>query len=398
MSFMRMPCAVCPKSFLIGVCWVTWQHIIRNRCHPQLTILWFRPCVQRSLTWFEPDSAGSCSTLVEGRVIPRNMNTWPMLLSIPPVFGHWYCLLIKKQYPKNGHNHWRDCWYSYCCTYNVNVMLGTRFVRPVTHWVRTLFPHDWFCTVSMRRIPCTGTLSWIGEWCKTQVRWSRRHAVEAPCIRNCPQPRTYPDRHSSVINACYDPDCAMEWRFRRGFSLPIVYSDSAGFCGLPITFFQVAMPLWCLRNSWKFFDDPSGIYCAWNGKIWNKRIVGQDWLTKRRRMKKIEEKSLNYNVLPYARTVLSEDIRLIYEQLPDILPLDRPAITQGIPLNEHRWVFVESSSTRWFSKKLWLIQSILVRIVYCSCLLVSHLQTALFESRAIIAWIFLIWLKRGKLL
>jgi hypothetical protein len=59
-------------------------------------------------------------------------------------------------------------------------------------------------------------------------------------------------------------------------------------------------------------------------------------LTKRRRMKKIEEKSLNYNVLPYARTVLSEDIRLIYEQLPDILPLDRPAITQGIPLNEHR--------------------------------------------------------------
>jgi hypothetical protein len=37
---------------------------------------------------------------------------------------------------------------------------------------------------------------------------------------------------------------------------------------------------------------------------------------------------------PYARTLLSEDIRLIYEQLPDILPHDRPAITQGIPLKD----------------------------------------------------------------
>jgi hypothetical protein len=35
---------------------------------------------------------------------------------------------------------------------------------------------------------------------------------------------------------------------------------------------------------------------------------------------------------PYARTLLSGDIRLIYAQLPDILPLDRPAITQGITL------------------------------------------------------------------
>jgi hypothetical protein len=40
------------------------------------------------------------------------------------------------------------------------------------------------------------------------------------------------------------------------------------------------------------------------------------------------------NHQPYARTILSEDIRHIYEQLPDILPLDRPAITQGILLKD----------------------------------------------------------------
>jgi hypothetical protein len=37
---------------------------------------------------------------------------------------------------------------------------------------------------------------------------------------------------------------------------------------------------------------------------------------------------------PYVRTLLSDDIKLIYAQLPDILPLDRPAITQGILLND----------------------------------------------------------------
>jgi hypothetical protein len=37
---------------------------------------------------------------------------------------------------------------------------------------------------------------------------------------------------------------------------------------------------------------------------------------------------------PYARALLSEGIRLIYEQLPDILPLDQPAITQCITLQD----------------------------------------------------------------
>jgi hypothetical protein len=36
----------------------------------------------------------------------------------------------------------------------------------------------------------------------------------------------------------------------------------------------------------------------------------------------------------YARALLSEGIRLIYEQLPDILPLDQPAITQCITLQD----------------------------------------------------------------